>query len=67
MMFLAKEPAQRPGSANALGRQLENCNEFGLWTAEDPERWWANMAAEIAPEVGIARPIQVDPDALTTL
>jgi hypothetical protein len=56
MMFLAKEPAQRPGSANALGRQLENCNEFGSWTADDAERWWANMAAEIAPKLTLLGP-----------
>jgi eukaryotic-like serine/threonine-protein kinase len=66
MMCLAKEPAQRPGSANALGRQLENCNESGSWTAEDAERWWANMAAEIAPKLALLGPCR-DPDALTTL
>jgi serine/threonine-protein kinase len=68
MMCLAKEPAQRPASADALGRQLENCDGVGSWTAEDAEHWWrANMGGEIVREVGNARPMQVDPDALTTL
>ncbi len=43
---LAKEPAQRPASAEVLEQALAGCASAGTWTAQDAERWWrTNVAA----------------------
>ena len=71
MMCLAKKPADRPASAEALADLLEGCGDVGSWTPEDAKRWWhANMAEGFVREDGKIAPISmetVDPDALTTL
>jgi tRNA A-37 threonylcarbamoyl transferase component Bud32 len=46
MRCLAKQPDQRPPSAEALDQALAGCASAGAWTALDAEQWWrANMAA----------------------
>ena len=46
MQCLAKQPEQRPSSAEALDRALASCVSAGAWTAQDAEQWWrANVAA----------------------
>jgi hypothetical protein len=67
MTCLAKEPAKRPASADALGHQLENCDGIGSWSAEDAERWWnTHKVADVGGKPSTER-MQVDPDALTTM
>lgn len=39
-MCLAKDPAARPESGEALARMLENGGGVDRWTREDAERWW---------------------------
>jgi len=68
MMCLAKQPAQRPASADVLARQLEDCDGVGSWTREDAERWWrTNMATDVVPQDNSEQPTLEDPDALPTL
>ena len=68
MMCLAKEPAQRPAGAEVLARMLECCDDVGSWTPEDAERWWrTNVASDVVHVDDNARPMQADPNALTTL
>jgi tRNA A-37 threonylcarbamoyl transferase component Bud32 len=46
MRCLAKQPEQRPPSAEALEQALARCVSAGAWTPLDAEQWWrANMAA----------------------
>jgi serine/threonine protein kinase len=46
MHCLAKQPQQRPPSAEALDQALARCVSAGTWTPLDAERWWqANAAA----------------------
>ena len=46
MRCLAKQPEQRPPSAEALDQALAACASAGSWTLADAEQWWrANMAA----------------------
>jgi hypothetical protein len=40
LMCLAKEPENRPASAEVLARVLESCEGVGSWTADDAARWW---------------------------
>ncbi len=44
---LAKNPAERYGSATALREALADCEHSGTWTSEDAARWWkANGQAD---------------------
>jgi serine/threonine protein kinase len=46
MQCLAKQPDQRPPSAEALDQALAGCVSAGAWTPQDAEQWWrANVAA----------------------
>jgi tRNA A-37 threonylcarbamoyl transferase component Bud32 len=46
MHCLAKQPEQRPPSAEALDQALAGCVSTGAWTPLDAEQWWqANAAA----------------------
>jgi hypothetical protein len=46
MHCLAKQPEQRPPSAEALDQALAGCASAGAWTPLDAEQWWrVNMAA----------------------
>jgi MFS family permease len=67
MTCLAKEPAKRPASADALGHQLENCDGIGSWSAEDAERWWNTHKVGDTGGEPSTEGMQVDPDALTTM
>ena len=62
---LAKEPAQRPSSAEELGRLLERCDGIGSWSREDAQRWWRDYSHSTEPTTDKGQ--QVDPNALTTL
>lgn len=47
MMCLAKDPAQRPASAEVLARMLESVDgSGGSWTQENAERWWHTVMTE---------------------
>ena len=56
MSCLAKDPEQRPKSAEVLEASLAGCLLDGTWTCEDAEKWWtANLAnLESAPVTAIA-------------
>jgi len=46
MHCLAKQPEQRPRSAEALDQALAGCVSEGTWTPQEAEQWWqANAAA----------------------
>jgi eukaryotic-like serine/threonine-protein kinase len=40
LMCLAKAPADRPASAEALARMLGGSEGVGAWTPEDASQWW---------------------------
>ncbi len=40
MACLAKEPAQRPASADVIAEQLELISPPKMWTPERAEKWW---------------------------
>jgi tRNA A-37 threonylcarbamoyl transferase component Bud32 len=45
MRCLAKQPEQRPPSAEALDQALAGCVSAGAWTPQAAEQWWrANVA-----------------------
>ena len=68
MMCLAKDPAQRPASADALVRMLEGSDGAGSWTSEDAERWWrTHMPGEVSQNAAAELPTLASPDALPTL
>ncbi|MBZ5656396.1 MAG: serine/threonine protein kinase [Acidobacteriia bacterium] len=68
MMCLAKGPAERPAGADVLARMLESCDGVGSWTSEDAERWWGTkLTGDVVHEGDNTKPIQADPDAMTTL
>ena len=68
MMCLAKDPAQRPASADALARMLENSDAIGSWTSEDAELWWrTHMPGDAAQIDATSLPTLADSDALPTL
>ena len=68
MACLAKDPAERPASANEFARVLENCDEIGSWTPQDAENWWrTKMAEQVVSATDNPAPIDESPDALPTL
>jgi serine/threonine protein kinase len=68
MMCLAKEPADRPATADVLARMLESGDGIAPWTEEDAQCWWrANMVSELVRNENSAQPRLADPDALPTL
>ncbi|MBI3477901.1 MAG: serine/threonine protein kinase [Acidobacteria bacterium] len=68
MMCLAKDPAQRPASADAMVRMLEDSDGIGSWTSEDAERWWrTHMPGEVSQNAAAELPTLASPDALPTL
>ena len=68
MMCLEKGPAERPAGADVLARMLEGCDGSGSWTSEDAALWWrTKMAEAVVHEGENAKPVQADPDAMSTL
>jgi len=47
MRCLAKQPEQRPGSAEALDQALAGCVSAGTWTPLNAEQWWQANAASV--------------------
>jgi serine/threonine-protein kinase len=54
LMCLAKNPEERPASAEILARMLDSCDGAGSWTPEDAERWWCTNRPEtsVQPDLG---------------
>ena len=49
MRCLARQPEQRPASAEALEQALAGCASAGTWTTLEAEQWWrANLGAVAA-------------------
>jgi eukaryotic-like serine/threonine-protein kinase len=53
---LAKDPGQRPASADALLLEIEACErKLGHWTTEQAERWWEEHAEDVLRRARRAR------------
>jgi serine/threonine-protein kinase len=53
---MAKNPADRPQSAEALSRVLELCQDAGGWCEGDAEAWWAaNTSSEPSAMPAVSR------------
>lgn len=48
LSLLAKEPAERPDTADELERRLAACRDAGGWTADRAREWWMTRAPEVA-------------------
>jgi serine/threonine-protein kinase len=46
MSCLAKRPEDRPASAGALARMLDECRDAGAWTQKDAAGWWQTNRPE---------------------
>jgi len=46
LMCLAKDASERPASAEALGKMLEDCGDAGSWTVNRAEDWWQTHKPE---------------------
>jgi len=46
---LAKNPDERPESAEALDQALAACGAAGAWTAQDAEKWWQSNVGSFEP------------------
>ena len=63
---LAKDPGDRPPSADRLGEMLDACQDTGLWHGRDASRWWAEHAASFGSERSdAASPAASVPSGLT--
>ncbi len=49
MVYLAKDPAQRPQSAAELQRRLADCS-VGSWTNTDAEQSWHEYGPRCTPQ-----------------
>ena len=49
MRCLAKQPEQRPPSAEALDQALAACASAGTWTLQDAEKWWQSNMGSFEP------------------
>jgi len=48
LMCLAKDPSERPASAESLTQMLERGNDAGSWTSKNAEDWWLTNRPESA-------------------
>lgn len=48
LQCLAKDPGDRPASAEALRTELLACSDAGRWTEADAAAWWAGRGAALA-------------------
>lgn len=68
LMCLAKNPADRPKTAESLARMLDRGGDLGSWTPEDAERWWqTNMPENAVAEQDDIQTIPLRPSRETTL
>jgi serine/threonine-protein kinase len=67
LMCLAKTPEERPASAEAFARMLDDCTGVASWTPEDAERWWlAHQPEKDAVIQGDAQSGNINESALPT-
>ena len=66
MSCLAKDPAHRPASADALAQSLERHGDVGAWTARDAEHWWHTKMPKQIPYAKDDATTLEGPDGLTT-
>ncbi len=48
MNCLAKDPAQRPQTAEAVLERLQACPEAGAWVGRDARTWWATQGTRLS-------------------
>ena len=53
---LAKDPADRPRSADDLRVALEGCEAAGRWTQADARAWWGEHAPGLVGQAGATEP-----------
>jgi serine/threonine-protein kinase len=54
MSCLAKNPAERPASAEVLRGMLLACADAGRWTESDAAAWWSGPGASLLAESGVS-------------
>jgi tRNA A-37 threonylcarbamoyl transferase component Bud32 len=67
MRCLAKEPADRPDTAESLARALAGCEGVGQWTPEDAERWWLKNVPAGTNYSGVKGEPSILTQSMTTL
>ena len=50
MACLAKQPDERPQSAEAMSEMLTRCEGFGAWTQQQSQKWWADNRSTLPME-----------------
>jgi len=50
MACLAKEPADRPQGAEVMSEMLAQCQDYGAWTQDQAQKWWANNRGALPME-----------------
>jgi serine/threonine-protein kinase len=53
---LAKKPADRPATPEALVAMLDECKDAGVWTQREAETWWRTNRPEQPVKSDVARP-----------
>jgi serine/threonine-protein kinase len=50
MACLAKQPGDRPQSAQIMSEMLMGCEDYGAWTQEKAEQWWSSNRISLPME-----------------
>jgi tRNA A-37 threonylcarbamoyl transferase component Bud32 len=50
MAGLAKEPADRPQGAGVMSERLAQCRDYGAWTQDQAQKWWADNRGALPME-----------------
>jgi serine/threonine-protein kinase len=52
--LLEKNPDRRPDTAAVVGARLEACADYGGWTSERAEIWWARQDVKLRPSMALS-------------
>ena len=62
---LAKDPSERPQTADRLGEMLEACEDADRWHAREARQWWVKHEASLkADRSDPAKPVTTTPSGL---
>jgi serine/threonine-protein kinase len=50
MACLAKEPADRPQGAGVMSEMIAQCRDYGAWTQDQAQKWWADNGSALPME-----------------